>query len=62
MENDPAKIKAQALADFSKYIGPMKVRTMKAAGLDIIEEKREGVSVWDITGKSTSTARPAPAS
>ena len=51
MENDSVKIKAEALSDFSKFIGPMKVRTMKAAGLDIIEDKREGASVWDITGK-----------
>jgi acetylornithine/succinyldiaminopimelate/putrescine aminotransferase len=51
MGNDLAKIKAQALSDFSKFIGPMKVRTMKAAGLDIIEHKREGVKVWDITGE-----------
>jgi putrescine aminotransferase len=51
MESDPAKIKAEALSDFSKFISPMKVRTMKAAGLDIIEDKREGASVWDITGK-----------
>ena len=51
MGSDPAKIKAEALSDFSKFIGPMKVRTMKAAGLDIIEDKRERASVWDITGK-----------
>jgi putrescine aminotransferase len=51
MENDPVKIKTEALSDFSKFIGPMKVRIMKAAGLDIIEDKREGVNVWDITGK-----------
>jgi putrescine aminotransferase len=51
MGTDPAKIKADALSDFAKFIGPMKVRTMKAAGLDIIEDKREGVNVWDITGK-----------
>ncbi|MGD0168775.1 MAG: aspartate aminotransferase family protein [Smithella sp.] len=51
MGSDLVKIKAEALSDFSKFIGPMKVRTMKAAGLDIIEDKREGASVWDITGK-----------
>jgi len=51
MENNPAKIKTEALSDFSKFISPMKVRVMKAAGLDIIEDKREGVNVWDITGK-----------
>ena len=51
MGNDPGKIKTEALSDFSKFIGPMKVRIMKAAGLDIIEDKREGVNVWDVTGK-----------
>jgi acetylornithine/succinyldiaminopimelate/putrescine aminotransferase len=51
MGNDLAGIKAEALSNFSKFIGPMKVRTMKAAGLDIIEDKREGVNVWDVTGK-----------
>ena len=51
MEHDLKKVKENALADFSRYISPMKVRTMKAAGLDIIEDKREGACVWDITGK-----------
>ncbi|MGO9212738.1 MAG: aspartate aminotransferase family protein [Syntrophales bacterium] len=51
MGNDFERIKAEALSNFSTFIGPMKVRTMKAAGLDIIEDKREGVNVWDITGK-----------
>ncbi len=51
MGNDIQKIKEQALADFSKYINPAKVRTMKTAGLDIIEDKRDGASVWDITGR-----------
>ena len=51
MGNDPAKIKTEALSDFAKFISPMKVRIMKAAGLDIIEDKREGVNVWDITGE-----------
>jgi putrescine aminotransferase len=48
---DYAKLKKQALADFAEYVGPMKARTMKSAGLDIIEAKREGASVWDLTGK-----------
>lgn len=51
MEHDPKRVKEQALSDFARYIGPMKVRTMKAAGLDIIEDKRDGACVWDITGK-----------
>ncbi|MDP2862557.1 MAG: hypothetical protein Q8N95_07180 [Desulfobacterales bacterium] len=44
-------IKKQALADFSKYVNPQKARVLKNAGLDIIEGRREGACVWDITGK-----------
>ena len=45
------EIKQEALKDFSTYINSMKVRTLKNAGLDVIEEKREGASIWDLTGK-----------
>lgn len=48
---DYEKMKKQALTDFAEYVGPMKARTMKNAGLDIIEGRREGASVWDLTGK-----------
>lgn len=51
MTGDTQRTKQEALSDFSKFISPMKVRTMKAAGLDIIEDRRDGASVWDITGK-----------
>jgi len=51
MSSDPTRIKEQAMADFAEFINPMKVRTMKAAKLDIIEQRREGACVWDITGK-----------
>ena len=51
MGTEPMKVKEQALADFAEFINPMKVRTMKAAGLDIIEQRRDGASVWDVTGK-----------
>ena len=51
MDTEPMKVKEQALADFAEFINPMKVRTMKAAGLDIIEQRRDGASVWDVTGK-----------
>jgi len=44
-------IKTQILADFSKYVNPQKARVLKNAGLDIIEGKREGAAVWDITGE-----------
>ncbi len=45
------EIKKQTLADFSKYVNPQKARILKNAGLDIIEAKREGAAVWDISGK-----------
>ncbi len=51
MSQDAQKIKDQALADFSKHINPMKVRTLKSAGIDIVEQRREGACTWDITGK-----------
>ncbi len=43
--------KAQILKDFAKYIDASRVEILKFAGLDIIETKREGACVWDITGK-----------
>ena len=50
MSQTPEELKAQALADFASHINPMKVRTLKSAGIDIVEEKREGACTWDITG------------
>jgi putrescine aminotransferase len=49
--NDLETIKKQALKDFAGYVNPQKARVLKNAGLDIIEGKREGAAVWDITGK-----------
>jgi putrescine aminotransferase len=51
MSPTPEKLKAQALADFASHINPMKVRTLKSAGIDIVEERREGACTWDITGQ-----------
>ncbi len=45
------ELKAQILADYAEYSNLMKVRTLKNAGLDIIEGRREGALVWDICGK-----------
>lgn len=47
---DAEELKKQALADFTEYVNPQKARVLKNSGLDIIEGKREGASVWDITG------------
>jgi len=49
--NELEDIKKQAIADFATYVNPQKARVLKNAGLDIIEDKREGAAVWDITGK-----------
>lgn len=45
-------VKAQALQDFADYVNPMKARILAHAGLDVIEGRREGARVWDITGRS----------
>ena len=50
-ETSVGQAKASALADFATYINPQKVRVLKAAGLDIIEARREGVWVWDLDGR-----------
>ena len=47
---DAEQLKKQTLADFSEYVNPQKARVLKNSGLDVIEGKREGSSVWDITG------------
>ncbi len=43
--------KAEALRDFAEYVNPMKVRTLRHAGLDIIEGRREGARIWDLDGR-----------
>lgn len=50
-EEDLLAVKRQALADYATHCNPMKVRTLKHAGLDIIEGKREGCRVWDLDGR-----------
>ena len=51
MSDDLNTLKQRALADFAEFVNPMKVRTMKAAGIDLIEERRDGACTWDLTGK-----------
>jgi putrescine aminotransferase len=43
--------RAGALEDFGRYINPQKVRVLRAAGLDIVEGRREGAWVWDRDGR-----------
>jgi putrescine aminotransferase len=49
---DPLETKRQALANFAAFVNPMKARILTHAGLDIIEGRREGARVWDVTGKA----------
>jgi acetylornithine/succinyldiaminopimelate/putrescine aminotransferase len=47
----PQQSKDQILKEFAQHINPSRVRILKAAGLDLVEDKREGPYVWDISGK-----------
>lgn len=50
-EKDPEKIRREAEANYREYVNPFALRMLKNASLDIIEGKREGASVWDVSGK-----------
>lgn len=43
--------KRAALDEFATYLNPQKVRVMRAAGLDIVEDERSGVWVTDLDGR-----------
>lgn len=43
--------KDRVLKEFAERINPSRVRILKSAGLDIVEDRREGPYVWDISGK-----------
>jgi acetylornithine/succinyldiaminopimelate/putrescine aminotransferase len=43
--------KRLSLEKYATHINPQKVRVLKAAGLDIIESKRDGVWVYDADGR-----------
>lgn len=51
MSDDLNTLKQRALADFAEFVNPMKVRTLKAACIDLIEERRDGACTWDLTGR-----------
>jgi putrescine aminotransferase len=51
VSDDLNTLKQRALADFAEFVNPMKVRTLKAAGIDLIEERRDGACTWDLTGR-----------
>ncbi|EQD47876.1 aminotransferase class-III, partial [mine drainage metagenome] len=48
---DASAAKAGKLDLFGRHINPQKVRVLKAAGLDILETRREGAWVFDSSGR-----------
>ena len=50
-ENDPEKIRRETEINYREYVNPFALRMLKNASLDIIEARREGASVWDVSGE-----------
>ena len=50
-EKDPVKIREEAETNYREHVNPFALRMLKNASLDIIEGKRSGASVWDISGE-----------
>jgi putrescine aminotransferase len=50
-EKDHEKIRKETETNYKEYVNPFALRMFKNASLDIIEGKREGASVWDISGE-----------
>ena len=50
-ERDPEKIRKETEKNYREHVNPFALRMLKNASLDIIEGKRSGASVWDISGK-----------
>jgi putrescine aminotransferase len=50
-EKDFEKIRKETETNYKEYLNPFALRMFKNAGLDIIEGRREGACVWDISGE-----------
>ncbi|MFO7665684.1 MAG: aspartate aminotransferase family protein [Desulfobacterales bacterium] len=50
-EKDFEKIRKETEINYREYLNPFVLRMFKNAGLDIIEGRREGACVWDISGE-----------
>ncbi len=50
-EKDVEKIRKETEVNYREYVNPFAMRMLKNASLDIIEGRREGASVWDISGE-----------
>jgi putrescine aminotransferase len=50
-ETDPEKIRQETERNYREHVNPFALRMLKNASLDIIEGKRSGACVWDISGE-----------
>jgi putrescine aminotransferase len=50
-EKDFEKIRKETETNYREYLNPFALRMFKNAGLDVIEGRREGACVWDISGE-----------
>ncbi|MBN1883002.1 MAG: aspartate aminotransferase family protein [Deltaproteobacteria bacterium] len=50
-QTDAEQIRKETEHNYREYVNPFALRMFKNASLDIIEGKREGASVWDISGE-----------
>jgi len=50
-EKDVEKIRKETEENYREYVNPFALRMFKNASLDLIEGKREGATVWDISGE-----------
>jgi len=50
-QKDYVKVREEAEANYREHVNPFALRMLKNASLDIIEGKRSGASVWDISGE-----------
>ena len=50
-QTDPEAIRREAEENYREYVNPFALRMLKNASLDVIEGRREGASVWDVSGE-----------
>jgi putrescine aminotransferase len=48
---DPEAIRKETEENYREYVNPFALRMFKNASLDIIEGRRDGASVWDVSGE-----------
>jgi len=46
-----SRSREQVLEDYARVMAPVRMQMLQMAGLDIIPGRRDGVYLWDISGK-----------